>query len=91
MLIILLLLLCRLGAGSFLEWLLHLEELDGRHELAFGQEGIDLPHKFKGHIVFVEDERVKVLQHNGYLAALEENLQLVPVVLFLLVILYIFK
>jgi hypothetical protein len=50
-----------------------------------------LLHELQGHIILIQDQGINVLDDDGNLALLKEDLQLLPVVLFLLVVLSIVK
>jgi hypothetical protein len=71
--------------------LLKFVQFDGWHELSLCEERVDLSDELKSDIVLVEDEGVSVLEDDGDLPSLEEDLQLVPVILFLVEVLRVLK
>lgn len=62
-------------------------DLHGRHQLAFGQQGVDLLHELEGSVLLVEDQSIDVIDHDWDLSPLEEKLQELPVVALLLIVL----
>ena len=88
---VLLSLLSRFIGTLVAQWLLHLKQLDGWQELPLGEQSVDLPHKLESDIVLIQDEGVRVLYDDGDLPPLEEDLELLPVVLLLLVVLRVLK
>ena len=69
----------------------HLKQLDGWEELPLGEQSVDLPHKLESDIILIQDEGIRVLNDDGDLPTLEEDLELLPVVLLLLVVLRVLK
>lgn len=88
---VLLSLLSRFIGALVAQWLLHLKQLDGWQELPLGEQSVDLPHKLESDIVLIQDEGIRVLNDDGDLPTLEEDLELLPVVLLLLVVLRVLK
>lgn len=52
--------------------------------MSFSKQSVDLFHELKCHIVFIEDQRIHVLDNYGYFPLFEEYLELLPVVFLLL-------
>lgn len=88
---VLLSLLSRFIGALIAQWLLHLKQLDGWQELPLGEQSVDLPHKLESDIILIQNEGIRVLNDDGDLPPLEEDLELLPVVLLLLVVLCVLK
>jgi hypothetical protein len=88
---VLLSLLSRFIGTLVAQWLLHLKQLYGWKELSLGEQSVDLPHKLESDIILIQNEGIRVLNDDRDLPPLEEDLELLPVVLLLLVVLCVLK
>ncbi len=71
--------------------LLVLVQLDGRHQSLFSQQRVDLLHELKSSVLLVQDQRIDAAQNDRDLSLVEKQLQLLPVVPLLCIVLRILK
>jgi hypothetical protein len=62
-------------------------DLDWWHELPLSQQRVNLLDKLKSGVLLVQNQSINIVDHNWNLSSLEEQLQQLPIVLLLLVVL----
>jgi len=62
-------------------------DLDWRHELPLGEQRVNLLDKLKSGVLLVQNQSINIIDHNWNLSSLEEQLQQLPIILLLLVVL----